>query len=96
VASSAQAYREGEGDRLAALSLLLKAVWNTRYLDAAVAQLRDQGHDIKDEDVALLSPLKDRHINSLGRYQFHIHVRETGQGLRPLCDPDVVAEDVEY
>nr|WP_202512091.1 hypothetical protein [Streptomyces sp. SID3343] len=28
------------------------------------------GHDIKDEDVARLSPLKDRHANFLGRYRF--------------------------
>ncbi|MCB8900871.1 Tn3 family transposase [Streptomyces sp. NPDC056525] len=30
-------------------------LWNTRYLDAAVAQLRAEGHDSKDEDVARLS-----------------------------------------
>jgi TnpA family transposase len=65
-----QAYREGQEDQLAALGLVLNAVvlWNTRYLDAAVAQLRAEGHDIKDEDVTRLSPLKDRHINFLGRY----------------------------
>ncbi|MEU9663792.1 Tn3 family transposase [Streptomyces chartreusis] len=49
-----QAYHEGEEDQLAALGLALNAVvlWDPRYLDAAVAQLRAQGHDIKDEDVA--------------------------------------------
>jgi hypothetical protein len=57
-------------------------------LDAAVAQLRAEGHQIRDEDVARLSPLKDRHINFLGRYQFHIHDSGPGQGLRPLRDPD--------
>ncbi|MFC8262329.1 Tn3 family transposase [Streptomyces sp. NPDC057291] len=41
-------------------------LWNTRYLDAAVAQLRAEGHDLTDEDAARLSPLKDRHINSMG------------------------------
>ncbi|WP_051808077.1 Tn3 family transposase [Streptomyces sp. NRRL F-2664] len=40
---------------------------NTRYLDA-VAQLRAEGHEIKDEDVVPISSLKDRHINFLGRY----------------------------
>ncbi|KIZ15704.1 hypothetical protein SNA_24790 [Streptomyces natalensis ATCC 27448] len=37
-----QAYREGQEDQLASLGLVLNAVvlWNTRYLDAAVAQLR--------------------------------------------------------
>lgn len=42
-----QAYREGQEDQLASLGLVLNAVvlWNTRYLDAAVAQLRAEGHD---------------------------------------------------
>ncbi|MGP4003459.1 Tn3 family transposase [Streptomyces sp. 8N706] len=76
--------------QLAALGLVLNAVvlWNTRYLDAAVAQLRAEGHEIKDEDVARLSPLKDRHINFLGRYQFNIKASGPGPGLRPLRDPD--------
>lgn len=44
-----QAYREGQEDQLAALGLVLTAVvlWNTRYLDAAVAQLRAEGHDLR-------------------------------------------------
>jgi hypothetical protein len=85
-----QAYREGQEDQLAALGLVLNAVvlWNTRYLDAAVAQLRAKGHDIKDEDVARLSPLKDRHINFLGRYLFNIKASSPGRDLRPLRDPD--------
>jgi hypothetical protein len=89
-----QAYREGQEDQLAALGLVLDAVvlWNTRYLDAAVAQLRAEGHDIKDEDVARLSPLKDRHI-ILGRYLFNIKASGPGQGLRPLRDPDAVEDD---
>lgn len=62
-------------------------LWNTRYLDAAVAQLRAEGHDIKDEDVARHSPLKDRHINLLGRYSFTASVPAAG-ALRPLRDPD--------
>lgn len=63
-------------------------LWNTRCLDAAVARLRAEGHDTKDEDVARLSPLKDRHINFLGRYLFNIKASGPGQGLRPLRDPD--------
>lgn len=45
-------------------------LWNTRYLDAAVAGLRAEGHDIKDEDVARLSPLKDRggRLGRLGKW----------------------------
>lgn len=91
-----QAYCEGQEDQLAALGLVLNAVvlWNTRYLDAAVAQLRAEGHDLKDEDVARLSPLKDRHINFLGRYLFNIKSSGPGHGLRPLRDPDT-AEDAD-
>lgn len=70
-------------------------LWNTRYLDAAVARLRAVGHDIKDEDVARLSPLKDRHINFLGRYLIHIKASGPGQGLRPCRDPDAVEDDDE-
>lgn len=66
-----QAYGEGHEGQLAALGPVLNAVvlWNTRYLDAAVTQLRAEGQDVK-KDVARLSPLKDRHINHLGRFLF--------------------------
>jgi hypothetical protein len=91
------AYREGQEDQLAPLGLVLNAVvpWNTRYLDPAVAQLRAEGHEIKDEDVARLSPLKDRHINFLGRCLFNIKASGPGQGLRPFRDPDATKDDEE-
>jgi hypothetical protein len=75
---------------VAALGLVLNAVvlWNSRHLDAAVAQIRAEGHDINDEDAARLSPLKDRHINFLGRYLFNIEAGDPDQGLRPFRDPD--------
>jgi hypothetical protein len=52
--------------------MVLNAVvlWTTRYIDAAVTQLRTEGHEIRDEDVARLSPLKHRNLNVLGRYSF--------------------------
>jgi hypothetical protein len=58
-----QAYREGQEDQLSALGLVLNAVvlWNTRYMDAALAHLRDSGHPVRDEDAARLSPLGDSH-----------------------------------
>ncbi|GAA1229233.1 hypothetical protein GCM10009665_19590 [Kitasatospora nipponensis] len=34
-----------------------------KYIDAAVAQLRAGGHEIRDEDIARLSPLKHRNLN---------------------------------
>nr|WP_329074349.1 Tn3 family transposase [Streptomyces niveus] len=40
-----QPFRQGQEDQLAALGLVLNAVilWNTRYLDAAVTELRQSG-----------------------------------------------------
>jgi hypothetical protein len=82
-----QAYRDGQEDQLGCLGLVLNAaaLWATRYLDAAVAQLRAQGHPVRDEDAARLSPLKATHLNVLGRYS--ITASQPGQGLRPLRDP---------
>jgi len=63
-----QRYREGQEDQLGALGLVLNAIvlWNTRYLDAALAQLRREGYLVEDADVERLSPLIHDHINLLG------------------------------
>jgi len=61
-------------------------LWNTRYLDAALTQLRADGHPIDDDDVARLSPLIHDHINLLGRYHF-TDPHNPGRSLRPLRDP---------
>jgi TnpA family transposase len=78
-----QAYRDGQEDQLGCLGLVLNAaaLWATRYLDAAVAQLRAQGHQVRDDDAARLSPLKATHLNVLGRYA--IIASQPGEGLRP-------------
>lgn len=62
-------------------------LWTTRYIDAAVTQLRAEGHEIRDEDLARLSPLKHKNLNLLGRYSFTASTRAVGC-LRPLRDPD--------
>jgi len=89
-----QAYREGQEDQLGALGLVLNAVvlWNTRYMDAALAELRASGYPVNDEDVARLSPLGDRHLNVLGRYSF---TPPGAVGLRPLRDPAAARDDDE-
>lgn len=88
-----QAYRDGMEDQLGSLGLVLNAVvlWTTRYIDAAVAQLRAEGHEIRDEDIARLSPLKHKNLNVLGRYSFTASV--PAGGLRPLRDPDAPGLD---
>ena len=42
------------------------------YMDAALQQLRKEGFEVRDEDVARLSPLGHEHINMLGRYTFSL------------------------
>jgi TnpA family transposase len=88
-----QPYRDGQEDQLAALGLVLNAVtlWTTRYLDAAVTQLRAQGVAVSDADAARLSPLKARHLNVLGRYA--ITASQPTTGLRPLRDPATAHDD---
>ncbi len=83
-----QRYHEGMEDQLGALGLVLNAVvlFNTRYMNAALNKLRTEGFDVRDEDVARLSPFIRKHINMLGRYSFSLP--EMPEGLRPLGDPD--------
>lgn len=63
----------------------------TRHLDAAVTALRglpahQREHDILDEDVARLSPLRHANLNCLVRYSFRA-TTPAGVSLRPLRDP---------
>lgn len=85
------AYRDGMEDQL---GLVLNAVvlGITRYIDAAVAQLRAEGHEIRDEDIARLSPLKHKNLNVLGRSSFTAST-PAGGALRPLRDPDAAGLD---
>ncbi|MEV4899014.1 transposase, partial [Nonomuraea sp. NPDC055795] len=86
-----QAYREGQEDQLAALGLVVNAValWNSRYLSAAVDLLRAHGVPVKEEDAARLSPLGHAHLNVLGRYA--ISSSAPAEGLRRLGEiPDLL------
>ena len=62
-----QRYREGQEDQLGALGLVVNVIvlWNTLYMNAALAQLPAEGQHVRDEDVASLSPLGFEHINIL-------------------------------
>ena len=85
-----QRYREGQEDQLRALGLVLNIIilWNTLYIDAVLSKLRQEGHSIREEDVARLSPLTYEHINVLGRYSFAMSEGVCRGELRPLRDPD--------
>lgn len=80
-------------DQIGALGLVLNALvlFNTRYMDSAVNQLRADGFDVADEDVARLSPFVRHHINVLGRYSFQLP--DLPGGLRPLRDPRAPVEE---
>jgi TnpA family transposase len=90
-----QRYREGQEDQLGALGLVVNVIilWNTIYMDAALDQLRGEGHNLRDEDVARLSPLGFDHINMLGRYAFTLPDRVARGELRALRDPTIARDD---
>ncbi|MCX4547180.1 hypothetical protein [Streptomyces sp. NBC_01565] len=50
------------------------------------SRLRGEGFDVRDHDVARLSPFVRHHANMLGRCCFQLP--EMPGGLRPLRDPD--------
>ncbi len=68
-------------------------LWNTIYMDAALNRLRAEGYEVRDEDVARLSPLSHEHINMLGRYAFILPDAVARGELRPLRDPTLADDD---
>ena len=81
-------YHKGMEDQLGALGLVLNCIvlWNTRYMNAALDQLRAQGRTVLDADVARLSPFVRQHLNVLGKYSFLLP--ELLAGLRALRNPE--------
>ncbi len=65
-----QRCREGQGDRLGALGLVINMIVlrNTRYMRAAIEQPRSEGYPVLDEHIPHLSPHVYDHINIVGRY----------------------------
>ena len=59
-------------------------LWNTRYLERAVAIMR-QTEDVPDHMLAHLSPLGWEHVNLTGDYIWSAErVSENADGMRPL------------
>ena len=90
-----QRYREGQEDQLGALGMVVNAIilWNTIYMDAALDELRQEGFDVRDEDVARLSPLSHGHLNVLGRYAFTLPETVARGELRPLRRPGEISDE---
>jgi TnpA family transposase len=85
---------ENQQHRASGLNLLVTAIilWNTRYLESAVAALR-QLEDVPDHLLTHLSPLGWEHINLTGDYVWGSPERasENTVGLKPLrASPDVI------
>ena len=59
-------------------------LWNTVYMDAAIARLRDDGGEAHPEDVIRLSPLIHENFNFLGHYSFALSDPIAKGELRPL------------
>jgi len=77
----------GQVNRATCLSLLINviAVWDTRYMQAAVDHLRAEGYPVQDEDLGHLSPSLSGHINLHGSHSFDFRGPKKRQGrLRPL------------
>ncbi|MBF0364914.1 MAG: transposase [Oligoflexia bacterium] len=68
------------------LNLVINAVvlWNTVYMWLAIKQLKNDGHNVTDDDIAGLFPCRSEHINRLGKFLFHSRKRLKLRPLRPL------------
>jgi TnpA family transposase len=76
---------ENQVYRASGLNLLVSAVilWNTRYLQAALSELRDQRTEVRPELVRHVAPLGWEHIGLTGDYVWDAEPLPT-EGLRPL------------
>jgi TnpA family transposase len=85
-----QHYREGQEDQLSALGLVVNMIvyWNTIYMNAALDLLRSEGHPVRQEDEARLSPFGHDHINMFGQYSFVVPDEVMRGELRPLRTAD--------
>jgi TnpA family transposase len=90
-----QRYSEGQEDQLGALGLVVNAIilWNSRYIERALAQIEHMGLDVRPEDVERVWPLGFQHINMLGRYSFDLPEQLTRGELRVLRDPSGAADE---
>ena len=68
------------------LNLVVAAIvlWNTVYLERAVAAIRQTGQTVFDEALAHLSPLKWEHINLTGDYHWRKDAGLRNRKSRPL------------
>jgi TnpA family transposase len=77
---------EDQRYRASGLNLVVAAIilWNTVYLAEAVATLKNQGVEVKEEYLQHLSPLGWEHINLTGDFQWNMKQLPPAGQLRPL------------
>ena len=77
---------ENQRYRASGLNLIVAAItlWNTVYLERAIAALREHGITIDDESLAHLSPIGWEHINLTGDYTWQAAGRLRKGAFRPL------------
>ena len=77
---------ENQRYRASGLNLIVAAIilWNTVYLERAVAALREHGIAIDDEALAHLSPIGWEHVNLTGDYTWQATGRLRRGAFRPL------------
>ncbi|MEE9147851.1 MAG: Tn3 family transposase, partial [Candidatus Tectomicrobia bacterium] len=82
-------HHEEQINQASCLNLVTNAVvlWNTVYMSAVLDQLRAEGHQVSDGDVARLSPARYAHINPYGKYYFDVEQANSRDQLRPLRKP---------
>ncbi len=56
-------------------------------MQAAIEQLREEGHQINDDDLKHLGPARHEHINPYGQYTFNVQQELERKGLRQLRKP---------
>ena len=81
---------ENQQHRASGLNLVVTAIvlWNTRYIERAVAMLR-KSEEVPDSLLSHLSPLGWEHVNLTGDYIWAVEqeVSENIDGMRPLRAP---------
>jgi TnpA family transposase len=77
---------DGVTNQVNCLNLVTNSVitWNTVYMNAAIEQLKNEGHEIREKDVQHIWPTRYEHINVYGKYNFDVDERFNGKELRPL------------
>jgi TnpA family transposase len=69
------------------LSLVANIVmaWNAVYMWEAVTKLREEGFEVRDDDIGQLWPTRYKHINPYGKMDFDVEgIHKMRNKLRPL------------